>query len=186
MTTWSWETPTVAGVCCWPLWIPLAVNVSVEAWSYEFWISVSSLEICKFSIWGTRVEVFICSSKSPTHTNTQKNCINLSHNINFFPQRTEFSWVHILHSCLTINLLVSMIFYWVTNVLCMHLCLCDNSNRLSTFTAVINSVSPFIPDILFSIMVFINYTYEIIRWLIFSRSRQLWPCCVHCPLWVTL
>lgn len=75
MTTWSWETPTVTGVCCWPLWIPLAVNVSVEAWSYEFWISVSSLEICKFSIWGTRVEVFICSSKSPTHTQTHKRIV---------------------------------------------------------------------------------------------------------------
>ena len=60
-----------------------------------------------------------------------------------------------------------MISLWGRNVHCMHSCVCDNSNRLSTFTAVINSV-----DILFSIMVFINYTYKMIRRLIFSRSRQ--------------
>ena len=43
---------------------------------------------------------------------------------------------------------------------------------VTTQIAVINSVSLFIPKILFSSMVLINYTYEMMRRLIFSRSRQ--------------
>lgn len=63
---------------CWALWLPFAVNVSIEAWSYDFWISVSLLEICKLLKWDARVEEFICSGKSPTHTHQRIVIIHLT------------------------------------------------------------------------------------------------------------
>ena len=91
--TWLSESPTVTDVFCWALWLPLAVNVSVEAWSYGFWISIFLQQTCKLSKRGARVKGFVCSGKSPTHT--QNNFINLSNKINFFSSK---NWIFLITS----------------------------------------------------------------------------------------
>ena len=155
---------------CWALWLPFAVNVSVEAWSYDFWISVSLLEICKLFKWDARVEEFIC--KSPTHTHTHQRIVIIHLTIStFFLKELNF-----LEYSTCTTLMFNHLLPGLNGLLMSYKCTWQ-LHRLSKFIAAINSVSLFIPKILFSIYGRHQQTNIFMEWTT--------PWCVHCLQWVT-